>query len=134
MSFAEDVGQYLRQEYANPLKLPISLNFTPEDVTNSISVYDTGGYSPIRAYGNCPPIDRPTVQVLIRHSSPTSARETAEELYVFLDERYNQTVNGVEYLRIECNGPPTYLGALQVSTAGKAHEFTLNLSSTLRRQ
>lgn len=134
MSFAEDIGQYLLQEYSNPEKLPVSLNFTPETVTDSISVYDTGGYSPIRAYGNCPPIDRPTAQVLIRHSSPTSAREIAEELYVFLDEHYNLTVNGVEYLRIECNGPPTYLGALQVSTAGKAHEFALNLSSNLRRQ
>lgn len=130
MSFAEDIGQYILQEYLNLLKLPVSLNYTPVNTTDSISVYDTGGYGSIRAYGMCPAMMRPTAQVMVRHSSTTSARVISEELFDLLDGVYNETINGTHYLRVECNAPPTYIGAVQVSTAGKAHEFALNLSST----
>lgn len=130
MSFAEDIGMYILQEYTNPHGLPVSLNYTPVDTTDSISVYDTGGYASVRAYGLCPAMARPTAQVMVRHSSPTSARVISEELYELLDGMYNETINGTYYLRVECNAPPTYIGATQVSTAGKAHEFALNLSST----
>lgn len=134
MSFAEDIGRYIQQEYANTYSLPVSLNFTPDNTTDSISVYDTGGFSPNRMYGECPPIDRPTAQVMIRHSSITTARVVAEELFSLLDGIYNTPVNETQYLIIECNSPPNYIGAIQVSTAGKAHELTLNLSSQVQRQ
>lgn len=129
MSFAEDIGRYIQQEYENPYALPVSLNFTPDDTTNSISVYDTGGFASLRMYGACPPIGRPTAQVLIRHSSISTAREVAESLYCLLDGIYNQTINETPYLRVECNAPPTYIGATQVSTQGQAHEFSLNMNS-----
>lgn len=129
MSFAEDIGRYIQQEYPNTYGLPVSLNFTPDNTTDSISVYDTGGMPAERAYGSCPPLPRPSAQIMVRHSSPASARVIAEELFALLDGLYNEPVNGTQYLLIECNAPPTYIGSEQVSTAGKAHEFTLNLSS-----
>lgn len=129
MSFAEDIGRYILQEYPNTYGLPVSLNFTPDDTTDSISVYDTGGFASERSYGLCPPMPRPTAQIMIRHSSPNTARVIAEELFDLLDGIYDETVNGTQYFVIECNSPPTYIGATQVSTEGKAHELTLNLSS-----
>ena len=99
MSFAEDIGRYIQQEYENPYALPVSLNFTPDNTTDSISVYDTGGFASERSY-TCPPMPRPSAQV-----------------------------NGTQYILIECNSPPNYIGATQVSTQGQAHEFVLNLSS-----
>lgn len=128
MSFAEDIGRYILQEYENPYALPVSLNFTPDDTTNSISVYDTGGFASERSY-TCPPMPRPTAQVMIRHSSPNTARIVAEELFDLLDGIYDEVINGTQYFVVECNSPPTYVGVTQVSTQGQAHEFTLNLNS-----
>ena len=128
MSFAEDIGRYIQQKYENPYALPVSLNFTPVNTTDSISVYDTGGFASERSY-TCSPMPRPSAQVMIRHSSVNTARVVAEELFFLLDGIYNTSVNGTQYILIECNSPPSYIGATQVSTQGQAHEFVLNLSS-----
>ena len=109
------------------------LNQVPSDVTNCICVYDTGGYSSVRYHGNTIPASHPTAQVRIRHASLDAAEVTADRIHELLDEIYHETINGHYYLRINSVSPPSYIGCDQVTTAGKAYEFVLNLNSTVKR-
>lgn len=111
----------------------INLNTVPVDKTSCICVYDTGGYEAIRYYGSCPPDDQPTVQIRVRDPSPSAARTRVYAIYAACDGLANTTINGARYIKINCTGPPSYIGLDQVSTAGQAHEWTLNLYSQKRR-
>lgn len=129
MTAGEDICVYLTTRgYTD-----IHLNTVPLNKTKCICVYDTGGYEATRYYGRCPPDDRPTVQIRIRDPSPSGARLRAYAIYADVDGITNTEINGSRYLAINCTGPPAYLGLDQVSTAGQAHEWTLNIQSQKRR-
>ena len=109
------------------------LNQVPNDVTNCICVYDTGGYSAGRYHGAEKPMENPTAQIRVRHSSLSAGAQTVLRLYELLDEIYHETINGHYYLKINSVSPPSYIGCDQVTTAGKAYEFVLNLNSKVKR-
>lgn len=110
------------------------LNQIPNDVVNCICVYDTGSFPAVRYHADCKPLDTPTVQVRIRNESLRVAEQTAYKAYTLLDEVYHDVINGNYYVSINAVGTPTYLGCDQVTTAGTAHEFTLNLNSITKRR
>ncbi|HJJ32709.1 MAG TPA: minor capsid protein [Methanocorpusculum sp.] len=109
------------------------LNQVPNDTINCICVYETGGYSPLRFHGAEKPFDNPTAQVRIRHASLRVAEMTADRIHELMDEVYQEIINDRFYLRINSVSPPSYIGCDQVTTAGKAYEFVLNLNSTVKR-
>lgn len=133
--FGRDLLDYIKANKSGTpfYSVEFSLNYINEAATDIIAVYDTGGYSPDRYHSVCLPIDRPTAQVRIRHSSASTAWTIANYLYEMLDGLYSISINDREYLQITCTAPPTYLGADEVSTNGKAHEYTLNLYSMIKR-
>ena len=110
------------------------LNQVPNDVINCICVYDTGGYAPVRYQGEEKPMDNPTAQIRIRHASLKAAEATAERMYRMLDEIYHEIINERYYLKINGVSPPSYIGCDQVTTAGKAYEFVVNLNATVKRR
>lgn len=153
MTFAYDICIYLQQTARqwitedafylniNPLNITnddgrnaLYLNQIPNDTTDCICVYDTGGYSATRYHGAELPMENPTAQIRIRHVSLKAAEKTAERMYRMFDEIYHEIINEHYYLKINGVSPPSYLGCDQVTTAGKAHEFVLNLNSTVKRR
>lgn len=133
--FGRDLLDYVKAHKSGTefASCEFSLNYINETKTDIIAVYDTGGYSSDRYHSTCLPIDRPTAQLRIRHSSAITAWNIANTLYDMLDGLYSLTINNSTYLQITCTAPPTYLGTDEVSTNGKAHEYTLNLYSMIER-
>lgn len=133
--FGRDLLDYIKAHKSGTpfVSCEFSLNYINETKTDIIAVYDTGGYSPDRYHSTCLPIDRPTAQLRVRHQSAVTAWNIANTLYEMLDGLYSVTQNGNTYLQITCTAPPTYLGTDEVSTSGKAHEYTLNLYSMIER-
>ena len=133
--FGRDLLDYIKENQAGTpfAGVDFSLNYINDAKTDIVAVYDTGGYSPDRYHGASLPIDRPTAQVRIRHTSAKTAWEIANYLYSMLDGMYALMINDREYIQITCTNPPAYLGADEVSTNGKAHEYTLNMYSMIKR-
>jgi len=151
MSFAYDVCRYLLEKHAfwdslavedgfnldlDSLNVPdaervsaeiIYLNQIPNDRTDAVCVYDTGGYESFRLHGGCKALENPTAQVRVRNSSLKVAEETARKIYELLDDSCNLMMNGVRYLQVNAVSPPAYIGADQVTTVGMAVEYAMNL-------
>lgn len=119
-----------RGEYASDI---IYLNQQPNTRTNCICVFDSGGYEAERYHGSCRPMERPTIQIKVRHESLQVAEDTAFAIYRILDELYSVTVNSHTYLSINAVAPPYYLGLDNTTTSGQAHSYTLNLYGNIMR-
>lgn len=116
--------------YAN---YPVSANFTPDNIPDSITVIDTGGYSPDRYHGSTEPQDRKTVQIIVRSTQASSAHLVAMALYHDLDGLYGIGMNNSTYVSLEAVNPPVYIGVATVSTKGQAHSYSLNMYGTIMR-
>lgn len=109
MSLLADLGGYLD---SNSSSITLGTNFfystIPESPDNCVALIEDGGVTPLFTQGsnNLPVIERPEVQIIVRHTSYETGRALANELYRILTQVANQTINGTRYLRVQAIATP----------------------------
>jgi hypothetical protein len=132
VSVGNDICLYLASLDIGTLGNDLFLGHAP-DRSTAISVVETGGQAPYHDYGPEEILDRPSVQVLVRHPAYLTGRATADEIRNLLDGLANWPINDTRYLSITAMNDPAYLGK-RATSEGEAHEFSLNFSTVRERR
>lgn len=109
----EAVGDYLQAQGHGTLGASIFLSMMPETPDTLISVYENAGDPPMFTMGAAAwAIDRPTLQVICRATRgdyPT-ARDKAETIRALLGAVTEQTLSGINVMRISPQGSVIPMG------------------------
>lgn len=105
----------------------------PDKPDDAIALYEYGGLNPTFVHGQSRPvIERPRVQVTVRHTSYETAKATVENVKNILTVA-NQQIIGAFYTRISPVQPPFYLERdMNAINGGERHSFVLNLQVEVR--
>ena len=109
----EAIGDYLVTNSQGTLGTDIFLATLPESPDSCVAIYENSGSSPAFTMGSGGiVIDYPMLQIICRadrENYPT-ARDKAESIRVLLAQILDQTISGVEILRVEPMGSVNQLG------------------------
>ena len=104
MGVLEDLGGYLDTQLA-ALTAGTNLFYglLPETPNVCVSLYENAGAPPNFTMGsnNLPQLERPQLQVFVRHTSYSTGRDLADSVYRVLTQISNATINSNSYLRVE---------------------------------
>lgn len=108
MALLDDIGGYIDTNTALTLGTNLFLSLMPETVDNCVVVVENAGIAPTFTMGSVhlPQIERPEVQIVVRNTSYSTGRSTAETVYRLLTQITNQTINGNFYHRIDAIASP----------------------------
>jgi hypothetical protein len=112
MTLLSDLGGYLDTQSSS---ITLGTNFfystIPESPDNCVALIEDSGVSPVFTQGNSglPVIERPQVQILVRHTSYETGRALIEDLYRILTQVANQSISGTTYLRVAAISTPTMI-------------------------
>lgn len=112
MSLLSDLGGYLDSQSAS---ITLGTNFfystVPESPDNCVALIEESGVSPMFTQGSngLPVIERPQVQILVRHTSYETGRSLIEDLYRILTQVTNQSISGTTYLRVAAVSSPVMI-------------------------
>jgi hypothetical protein len=84
----------------------------PSDPSTVLTIYETGGAAPVHAMSGSPGTavaEQPTIQVVARSTSYSTARTDADQCFDLLDGLYQKTINGTRYLYVEALQSPFML-------------------------
>jgi len=84
----------------------------PSDPSTVVTIYETGGSPPVHGMGGSPGTalaEQPSIQVVTRSTSYSTARTTADQCFDLLDGLYQTTINGTRYLYVEALQSPFML-------------------------
>ena len=114
MAFLPDVGAYLVANVTDTslvLGTNLFLGRLPDTPSTCVSVYETGGLTPIEAMGgsSLPAFIQPRAQLLVRAASYAAAASLAEDCFKKLTLIDNEALSGTKYLRVEGIQSPFYL-------------------------
>ena len=104
MGVLEDLGGYLDTQ-TGQLTAGTNLFYglLPDTPAICVSLYENAGASPLSTMGsvNLPVLERPQLQVFVRHTSYSTGRDLADTIYRILTQIANATINSNTYLRVE---------------------------------
>jgi len=109
----ESVGDYLAAQGQGTLGTNLFLAVMPESPNACVAVYENSGGPPSMTMGTAPwAIDRPAIQVICRgnKSDYLSARDKAETIRNLLGAITDQTISGINIMRIESQGSVIPMG------------------------
>lgn len=109
----EAVGDYLEAQSQGTLGTDLFLAVMPETPDACVAVYENAGNRPSFTMGSAPwAIDRPMIQVICRaaRSDYPAARDKAEAVRALLGAVVDQTLSGVNVMRIEVQGSVIPMG------------------------
>lgn len=109
----EAVGDYLVTHGQGTLGTNLFLTVMPETPDVCIAVYENAGNRPSMTMGSAPwAIDRPLIQVICRgsRSDYPSARDKAESIRALLGAVTDQTISGINIMRMESQGSVIPMG------------------------
>jgi hypothetical protein len=112
MALLEDLGGYLDTQSASiTLGTNFFLGYLPETPSDCVALLGMDGASPLFTHGatNTPAIERPNVQLLVRHSSYATGQSLSETLYRILTAIANQSISGTTYLRVSAMDFPAFV-------------------------
>lgn len=126
MALLDDIGGYVNDNTAFTLGTDLFLSLLPESPDNGVVLIENTGVAPIFTQGstNLPKLERPEIQVLVRHTSYATGRANAETVYRLLTQVTNATINGNLYQRIEAIASP----ALMERDVNRRVIFTTNFN------
>lgn len=126
MALLDDIGGYVNDNTAFTLGTDLFLSLLPESPDNGVVLIENTGVAPIFTQGstNLPKLERPEIQVLVRHTSYSTGRANAETVYRLLTQVTNATINGNLYQRIEAIASP----ALMERDVNRRVIFTTNFN------
>lgn len=112
MTLLSDLGGYLDTQSSS---ITLGTNFfystIPESPDICVALIEDSGVSPVFTQGTngLPVIERPQVQILVRHTSYETGRALIESLYRILTQIANQSISGTTYLRVAAIATPTMI-------------------------
>lgn len=109
----ESVGDYLASQGQGTLGTNLFLAVMPETPDACVAVYENAGSRPSFTMGSAPwAIDRPVIQVICRgaRSDYPAARDKAETIRALLGAITDQTLSGINVMRIESQGSIVPMG------------------------
>ena len=113
MTILEAVGDYLQTSGQGTLGTSLFLSMMPETPDTLVAVYENSGDPPQFTMGAAAwAIDRPTLQVICRATRgdyPT-ARDKAEAIRALLGAVTEQTLSGINVMRIQPTGSVVPMG------------------------
>ena len=104
MGVLEDLGGYLDAQTASlTAGTNLFYGLLPDTPNVCVSLYENAGASPVSTMGsdNLPKLERPQLQVFVRHTSYSTGRDLADTVYRILTQIANATINSNSYLRVE---------------------------------
>jgi hypothetical protein len=109
----EALGNYLVSQGQGTLGTNLFLTVMPESPNACVAVFENAGGRPTMTMGSAPwAIDRPLIQVICRgnKSDYLSARDKAETIRALLGAITDQTLSGINIMRMESQGSVIPMG------------------------
>ena len=103
---AKDIADYIEDAGIGTLGTNMYIHSSPAGKTFQITVRDTGGFDPEAYIDVSDKIRRPTVQVVIRGAKYNFADAylAARNIIDLIDQKYNVSINGKRYIRMDLSG------------------------------
>lgn len=117
----DDLAYYLEQQTVGTRGSTLFISGFAGAQDNQIALVETGGVEPYKDI----PINRPTVQVLVRNTDYKTGLTKAYEVFRLLDKQNDRLVlkaGGVDVMQVNALQEPTYLG----QDDNSRHLFTCN--------
>ena len=106
----DEIGGYLQTNQVGKLGETIFLGILPDAPDDVIAIYEYGGEQPYYVHDKVGiSYDTPRVQFVVRSSSYSTARQTADTLYKLMGRCVNKVVGGTYYVAIQPLQPPFLL-------------------------
>jgi hypothetical protein len=111
MGMLDDLGAYLDTNSALTLGTDLFLGILPETPSNCVALFENSGVSPDFTLGanNLPILERPELQVIVRNASYSTGNTLADTIYRVFTQITNQSINSVNYLRIQAIANPSVM-------------------------
>lgn len=111
MGMLDDLGAYLDTNSSLVLGTDLFLGVLPEIPSNCVALFENSGVSPDFTLGtnNLPILERPELQVIVRNGSYSTGNTLADTIYRVFTQITNQTINSVNYLRIQAIASPSVM-------------------------
>jgi len=106
----DDIGDYLSSGGLGTLGTDMFLSTLPDEPDTVISIFETGGSSPMHTMGANPPLaEFPSFQVICRARRYDDARVLAKDADILLNGVRNRLINGVMYRWIMAQQSPFFI-------------------------
>ena len=109
---SEDIKDMLEAESSLGLVHATNLFMGREPSTpiNAVTIFDTPGAPPQLTFDKTEVLEKPSIQIRVRHEDYLIGWALANDIKTFLHGKYGETWNGTEYLLIRCINTPFLLG------------------------
>ncbi len=101
----------------------------PDDMNNVITVYHAGGSKPEYYFNNERQIEKPSIQVRVRHQNRKNALDWCYQIKDILDGKSDFTINNNHYILVSLSSDILNMGR---DLQGRVH-YSLNFAVQVKR-
>lgn len=127
MSWLEDIGQYLNDNYIGTLATDIFYRGFDEDEPNCIALYDQAGQSATLTNNKSVKLEKPELGIKVRNSSGDAASDKADEIYNLLNLIFNKTIGTTRFKSIRAISRPFYISTTQTNLVIYSINFEIRI-------
>lgn len=104
--FQEELRKYILANTNITMPVVIEEIASDEEIDECVTIIATGGLSPSKAIN----MRQPTIQILVESESTKKARETIEDIFSLLHQKYNLDMGTYNVAQVDSIQEPFYLG------------------------
>ena len=106
----DDLGDYLSSGGMGTVGINVFLSLLPDQPDTCVSVFETGGSASLHTMGGTNPVaENPSVQIICRAKTYTTARILAKDVDLLMNGLRNRTINGVKYSWVQGVQAPFFI-------------------------